>query len=315
MKAIIINEFGDVSKLKLAEVPKPYAQEGEVLVKIKAAGVNPSDCRVREGRMQSILQHRFPIILGWDCAGIVEEVGYAVSRFQPGDEVYAYARRPLVQHGTYAEYIALPESYVALKPKSLPFEEAASIPMVGGAALSSLHNKLFEGETALIMGAAGGVGSFAIQLAKLMGAKVIAMTGAENHAYVRELGADMTIDYWAGDFREALRALAPDKVEVVFDCIGGETIFKAIECLKPGGRFISLSGKYAAEHFEELNIDFYNTVALPNARCLEHIAGLFEQNQLRTFVHSVLPLENAAVAHQLIDSVHTRGKIVLTVDF
>lgn len=314
MKAIILNEFGDTSKLKLVEAPKPSPQEGEVLVRIKAAGVNPSDCRIREGRMQTVLQHRFPIILGWDLAGVVEEVGYAVSRFQEGDEVYAYCRRPVIQYGAYAEYIALPECYLALKPKNIPFEEAASIPLVGVAAFSSLQGKLRAGETALIMGAAGGVGSFAIQLAKLMGAKVIAMTGAENHEYVRGLGADETIDYWAGDFRAALRALAPDRVEVVFDCIGGETIFKALECLKPGGRFITLSGRYTAEHFEELNIDFYNTAALPNAKRLEEVAALFEADKLHTFVHSIIPLENAAVAHQLIDSVHTRGKIVLSID-
>lgn len=215
MKAAVYDEFGGPEKIQIREVAVPEVKEGEVLVRIKAAGVNPVDYVVREGYLKDALPYQFPVIPGWDVAGVVEERGFSARRFNVGDEVYAYARRPVVQHGTFAEYIVIPESYLAARPQRISWEEAAGIPLVGLTAYQSLYDagQLLEGQTVLILGASGGVGSLGIQLAKVKGARVIGVASEKNHAFMKELGADETIDYRNNNVGEAVKAVAPDGVD------------------------------------------------------------------------------------------------------
>ena len=177
MKAVVIKEFGGKEKLDLTEVPKPQPAEDEVLVRIKAAGVNPVDWKIREGWLKDLLPHEFPIILGWDLAGVIEETGDGVDRLKKGDQVYAYNRRSVVQQGTYAEYATVPEDYITQSPQSLSFEESASIPLAALTAYQAVYDavELQQGQSILIVGASGGVGGFAVQFARLIGATVTAI--------------------------------------------------------------------------------------------------------------------------------------------
>ncbi|MFT2010871.1 NADP-dependent oxidoreductase [Pontibacter sp. 13R65] len=310
MKAVLYEEFGGPDKLKVQTVPVPELKEGEVLVRIKAAGVNPVDYAVREGYLKDYLPSSFPIIPGWDVAGVVEDRGFSARRFEPGDEVYAYARRPHVQNGTYAEYIVLPETYLAKKPQNISWEEAAGIPLVGLTAWQSMFDagKLQEGQTVLILGASGGVGSLAIQLAKAKGAKVIGVASERNHAYMKELGADFTLDYKNNHVGEVAKKLMPNGVDLIFDCASGETLEQSLQVLKPGGKLVSIL--HQGEGLDP-NIDFKYVFVEPNARQLYQLRELVESNQLQVHVSKTYRLEEAIEAQKQIQTLHTKGKIVI----
>jgi NADPH:quinone reductase-like Zn-dependent oxidoreductase len=318
MKAVIINEFGDVNQLQLVDLPKPSVGEGEVLIRIKAAGVNPVDWKIRKGLLATRgLPHQFPLILGWDGAGIIEETGFSARRFKVGDAVYAYCRRPVIQKGTYAEYIALPESYVADKPKNISFEEAAAVPLAALTAYQSVYAtaNIQKGENILILGASGGVGSFAVQFAKLVGAKVFALASEKNHAYLKDLGADETIDYKIGDFCTALKKIAPEGMDVVFDCFGGESLQHAHHCLKNGGKLVSICSPTGnADLLAQKNAQFYYVFVEPNVPQLQHIQSLIESTQLKIHVSEIYPLEEVATVHTKSEFLHTTGKIVLKIE-
>jgi NADPH:quinone reductase-like Zn-dependent oxidoreductase len=293
----------------------PEPGEGEVLVRVKAAGVNPADWKIRAGHLKDFLPHEFPIVLGWDLAGVVERVGYSARRFKVSDEVYAYCRRPVVRHGTYAEYVAIPESYLAFRPKAIDFEEAASIPLASLTAYQSVYDavKLTAGESILILGASGGVGSFAVQFGRATGARVIALASQRNHAYLKELGASDTVDYAAGDFRAAVDALAPQGVDVVFDCVGPEALAKGYECLKRGGRVVSILVRDGRELANKAGATHHYVFVEPNVVELDHIRSLVDSGMLRSHLSGVYPLVDVAKAHEAMETGHTRGKIVLTV--
>jgi NADPH:quinone reductase-like Zn-dependent oxidoreductase len=314
MKAMVIHEFGGRDVLKYTDLPTPEPGEGEVLVRVRAAGVNPVDWKIRAGYLKDFLPHKFPIILGWDLAGIVEKVGYSARRFKPGDEVYAYCRRPIVQHGTYAEYVAIPESYLALRPRAISFEEAASIPLAALTAYQSVYDavRLTAGESILILGASGGVGSFAAQLGKVVGARVIALASQKNHAYLKELGAADTVDYASGDFRAAVKSLAPQGVDVVFDCFGAEALAKGYDCLRRGGRAVSILVREGKELADRAGATHHYVFVEPNVVELDHVRSLVDSAMLRSHLSGVYPLAEAAKAHEAMETGHTRGKIVLT---
>lgn len=301
MKAIAIENFGGRSELKLMELPKPVAGTGEVLIKVKAAGVNPVDWKIREGLLRFRLPHQFPIILGWDAAGTI--VG-------TGEEVYAYCRKPVIKDGTYAEYVVVPRTSVAPKPKNLSFVEAASVPLAALTAYQSLFDAagLKRGQTTLIHAAAGGVGGFAVQLAKLAGARVIATASKGKHAYVRELGADEVIDYRAVDFRKMVR-----DVDVAFDTVGGETQGNSAEVVKRGGVLVSILAFGDADAIRKRGVEPRYVFVRPNGAQLRKLARLFEAGKLQTKIAKVFPLRDAAKAHALIEQGHTTGKIVLRV--
>ncbi len=313
MKAIAINEFGGRDTPQFMDLPVPEIKPGEILVRVKAAGVNPVDWKIREGYIKDLFPYEFPIILGWDAAGIVEQAGEEVTRFKEGDEIFAYCRKPVVQGGAYAEYIALEEEHAAIKPKNTSFEEAASIPLAALTAYQSLFDaaKLQSGEIVLIHAAAGGVGGFGVQLAKDRGAMVWGTASGSNREYVQDLGADRVVDYTQVDFREAVRTEYPDGVDVVFDCVGGEVLQKSTDIVRKGGRLISIVADPAGLGRTDIHSDF--VFVAPNSSQLTELARMVEQERLKTHLSEVLPfgLEEAKKAHELSESGRTRGKMVL----
>jgi NADPH2:quinone reductase len=315
MKAIAIREFGGRDKLERMDLPVPEVGEGEVLVRVKGAGVNPVDWKIREGWLKDLFPHRFPLIPGWDAAGIVERIGPGVTRFRVGDEIFAYCRKPVVQGGAYAEYIALTEEHMAVKPRNTTFTEAAGIPLTALTAYQALVDAagIRSGERVLIHAAAGGVGGFGVQIAKERGALVWGTAGSPNGDYVRSLGAERVIDYSTDDFRKVVRSAYPDGVDVVFDCVGGDVLKKSVEIVRKGGRLISIVDSLDERSLGRADIRFQFVFVAPNSRELSELRQMVEQGRLKVHLAEVLPLEAAAKAHELSESRHTRGKIVLSV--
>ena len=310
MKAANFEAFDGPEKVKMTIMEVPELKEGEVLIRIKAAGVNPVDAVISKGVYKNMIPHSLPVIPGWDLCGVVEDRGHAARRFKVGDEVYAYARRPAVKWGTFAEYIVIPDSYLAKKPENLSPEEAAGIPLAGLTAYQSLYDagRLQEKQTVLILGASGGVGSFAIQLAKIKGAKVIGVASKKNHSYMKELGADYTIDYKDTHIGEAAKEIFSEGVDLIFDCTSGESLQQALLALKSSGKLVSILNQG-----KDLNPDihFQYVFVEPNARQLEHLRELAEAGKIKVHVSKTYPLSLAAEALKEIQSLHTTGKIVI----
>src|SRR5213594_4910211 len=241
MKAFIIDRYGSADRVRASEVPDPEMRDDDVLIEIHAAGVNPLDSKIRDGEFKRLLPYRLPLILGNELAGVVIRVGSRVRRFKPGDEVYARPDKNRI--GTFAKFIAVSEDDLAMKPKSLTMEEAASIPLVGLTAWQALieRAKLKKGQKVLIHAGSGGVGTFAIQLAKHVGATVATTTSTANIGLVRRLGADIVIDYKKEDFADVLR-----DYDVVLNSLDKVTLEKSLRVLKSGGQLISISGPPAA---------------------------------------------------------------------
>ena len=308
MKAVRIHRYGGPDALVFETAPCPRPGNGEVLIRVHATAVNPVDWKIREGYLKDVLQHKLPLIIGWDLSGTVIETGPGVTRFRAGDEVFS--RPDIMRDGTYAEIIVVRETEVALKPKSLDHLHAAAIPLAATTAWQALFDAagLSEGQRILIHAAAGGVGSFAVQLAKWKGAQVIGTASARNHDYLRALGADEVIDYRTVLFEEAVRY-----VDVVFDTIGGDTQDRSWKVLKPGGILVSILRPPSAETASEYGVRQEFVFMQPNAAELTEIAELVDAGKLRAVVDTVLPLADARRAHQLNQMGHTRGKIVLKV--
>jgi NADPH:quinone reductase-like Zn-dependent oxidoreductase len=313
VRAIAVNEWGGREKMELVELdPPPCAPDG-VLVRIKAAGVNPVDYKVRGGYMAAKLPFHFPVILGWDVAGVVEEVGPAVTWFRPGDEVYGYVRRHHLQYGTYAELTTAPEGFFAHMPPGLTFEEAAALPLAALTGHQSLEALgLRGGETLFLGGGSGGVGHIAIQLAVARGARVVATASERNHDFLRELGAE-PLDYAADNLPARVRDLLADSgTDAAFDLFGGEAREQAFAALRPGGRLASIAQPppEPRDGHHEVTYIFVR----PSGYDLgEHINPLVAEGRLRPHVEETFPLERAAEAHERIEQGHVRGKLVLTV--
>lgn len=315
MKAVILNAYGGRDVLEVAELPKPAPGVGEVRIEVVAAGVNPVDWKIREGYLKDRLPNQLPIIPGWDVAGRIDALGPDVSAWQVGDEVYAYVRKPVIQHGAYAEFVTFDAAHVARKPKNFSFEEAASVPLAALTAYQSLFDagKLQPGERVLVHAAAGGVGGFAVQLARAAGALVWGTASEANHVYLKELGADHTIDYHAVGVWEQLKESVPDGMDLIYDCIGGDTFDQSLPLLSTQGRIVSILEPNRCQSLIEQGTGAFYVFVEPNGAQLEKLAALAENGKLTTHLAAVLPLEDAARAHELIESLHTRGKIVLKV--
>ncbi|SHF93320.1 NADPH:quinone reductase [Fodinibius roseus] len=311
MRASYFEKFGELDQIKTGTLERPEAGEGEVLVRVRAAGVNPVDAAVARGMLQQAVPAKFPVIPGWDLAGVVEERGHAARRFDAGDEVYAYARRPTVQHGTFAEYVALPECYLARRPGTITMTEAGGIPLVGLTAYQALFQAgdLSEGDTLLILGASGGVGTMAIQLAKTAGAIVIGVASERNQAYMKELGADETIDYTAGNIGEAVRAIVREDIDFIFHCSRGDSLGQSIDTLKSGGQLVSITNSQPGVRDD---ISFRYVFVEPNARQLKHLRELVDKEGITMPVSRTFDLGDTAEAIREIESLHTRGKTVIT---
>ncbi len=308
MKAVRIHEYGSAGVLKYEDAPKPDFAPNEVLVRVVAASINPVDWKVREGYLQQMIPYPLPLILGWDVAGVVEAVGAAVTRFKAGDAVYS--RPDLKRNGTYAEYVAIREDEIAFKPKTVSFVEAAALPLAGITAWEALFtaSQLKAGQTVLIHAASGGVGSLAVQLAKIQGAKVIATTSGKNRALVEALGADQVIDYQIQRFAEVV-----SNVDVVFDTVGGEVQEASWSVLKPGGVLVSIISPPSAEKAQSLGVKNAFVFIDPNAKILAEMAKLVDAGKLRPIVGSEFALRDIAKAHALSQTGHAVGKIVLYV--
>lgn len=315
MKAVVINEFGGTDKLNLTDVPNPQPQNKEVLVQIYNSGVNPVDWKIREGYLKSRLDHQFPIILGWDAAGVITEVGKDVKNFKVGDEIFAYCRKPTVKWGAYAEYICLDESHVALKPKNISFAQAAAIPLTALTAWQSLFDfgKLKKGETVLIHAGAGGVGSMAIQFAKYAGATILTTASSKNHDYVKKLGANFAIDYMTENFAQKVREYAPKGVDLVYDTLGGKALLQSLDLIKPHGRLVSLLEKLDEALVKKHEIEAFYVFVTPNGSQLAQIADLINAGVIMPPEIEEFRLEDVKLAHEKSSSGHTRGKIVLKV--
>jgi len=315
MKAVGINAFGGRERLEWMEAPLPEPLEGEIRIRLKAAAVNPVDWKIREGRLKDRMPHAFPIILGWDGAGVVEALGRGAKRFNAGDEVYAYCRKAVVRDGTYAEYIVLAENNASSKPSNLSFEEAASVPLAALTAYQCLLGaaRLKQDETVLVHAAAGGVGHFAVQMAKHRGARVLGTARSSHHRFLKGLGVDEPVDYAVGDFARAVRRILPDGVDVVLDALGGETLERSAGVLSERGRLVSIVDPPGVESLKAAGVEAHYVFVAPDSEQLAQITRLIESGRLRVHVEAVLPLSEVKQAHERIESGRTTGKIALTV--
>lgn len=306
MKAVRIHAYGKAEVLVYEDAPKPAPNAKQVLVQVRAAGVNPVDWKIRGGMMGMPISE--PITLGFDIAGVVESVGEGVEEWKVGDEVFAYL--PLARAGGYAEYAVAGVKELARKPAKLDFAHAGATPLASLTAWQALFDqgKLEAGQSVLIHGGSGGVGHFAVQLAHWKGAKVYATASAANLEFLKELGADVAIDYKAQRFEE----LAKD-VDVVLDSIGGETQQRSFGVLRKGGVLVSIVGNPDAKKAKELGVRATGMLVKPDGKQLAEIAALLESGKLKTVVSQVLPLADARKAHELSETGHTKGKIVLEV--
>ncbi|MCX4833571.1 NADP-dependent oxidoreductase [Streptomyces sp. NBC_01016] len=309
MKAISYRSYGGPEVLEYGEIRDPKVGPDSVLVKVRAAAVNPVDRHCRAGHLDALLDPVFPVIPGWDVSGVVVQPGVAVTEFAPGDEVIGYVREDFLSRGTFAEYVAAPVRTLARKPRNLTFEEAAGLPLAGLTALQVLTGGLEvqEGDVVLVHAAAGGVGSFAVQIARHFGARVIGTASERNHDYVRELGGE-PVTYGDG-LAERVRALAPEGVDAAFDTVGGETLRVSAELLAPGGRLASIADG------DVVGLGGRYCWVRPDAVDLARLTALAEADVVTVHVDETLPLEQAARAHELSESGRTRGKVVVTVDW
>jgi NADPH:quinone reductase-like Zn-dependent oxidoreductase len=332
MRAFVLQRYGKKSELELAKVPTPEPRDDEVLVQVHAAGVNVLDSKIRDGEFKLILPYRLPLVLGHDVAGEVVKVGSRVQQFKPGDQVYA--RADDFRIGTFAEFVPVKESSLALKPKALTMEEAASIPLVALTAWQALVEKakLQRGQKVFIQAGSGGVGTFAIQLAKHLGATVATTTSTANTALVKSLGADVVIDYKTQDFEAVLR-----DYDVVLNSQDARTLEKSLRVLKPGGKLISISGPPDPEFardigspaFVKLVVRLLSAGTRRKARSrgvgysflfmkasgsqLREITRLFDIGVIRPVIDRVFPFESTNEALAYVQAGRAKGKVVVKV--
>ncbi|MFD5081158.1 NADP-dependent oxidoreductase [Kitasatospora sp. NPDC058406] len=307
MKAIAIRRYGGPEAVEYTDLPDPKVGPDSVLVQVRAAGVNPVDWKVRDGRLDGLLDAHFPLVMGWDAAGVVRAVGGGVTEFAPGDEVYGYVRKDAVEHGTYAELVAAPVRTLARKPAALDWAQAGGLPLAGLTALQALRAVgVSAGDTVLVHAAAGGVGHLAVQLARAAGARVIGTAGERNHAYLRGLGAE-PVAHGEG-LADRVRALAPEGVDAALDLVGGDAVEVSAGLVADPARIASVADfgvKARGGHYVWVR---------PDAAGLAELAELADEGRLTVTVASTFPLAQAASAQALSAEGRTRGKIVLLVD-
>lgn len=309
MKALRIHGFGDEGVLVYEDAPVPPAPgEGELRVRVRAVGVNPLDPKVRAGKVPGLFGDRFPFVLGWDLSGEIESIGEGVDGFVVGDPVFAMLALP--RGGACAELATVHASEAAKKPARLTHEEAAAIPLAALTAWQALVERaaIAPGQTVLVHGGSGGVGGFAVQIAKARGARVLATASARNQDLLRELGADVAIDYE----NTAFDTIAKD-VDVVLDVVGGETLARSIAITKPGGIVVSIVANPDATALEARGVRGARLVVRPDAKALAEIAALVDAGRITPVVSAVHSLADGAAAHRAVATGHTRGKIVLRV--
>jgi NADPH2:quinone reductase len=314
MRAMVITKFGGPDVFELQEIERPQPRPGEVLVRVVASGTNPVDAKIRQAGTWAGIP--LPAVLGYDVSGVIEEAGPGVSRLKPGDEVFYTPEIFGNRHGSYAEFTVASEDIVARKPAGLSHIEAAGIPLAGGTAWEAVIRRLAikPGETLLIHGGAGGVGSFAVQFAKAAGARVIATASQANHVFLKELGADVAIDYQDQNVAEQILGEAGSAgVDASFDVAGGNAEMSTL-VTRPFGRIATIlppTGDLSALYMK--NQTLFGTFLSRESARLREMMPLFERQQAKVIVDSIMPLEDVVKAHERLDSGHGRGKIILTV--
>ncbi|MCZ7497342.1 NADP-dependent oxidoreductase [Agrobacterium tumefaciens] len=332
MKAFVVEKYKKKGPLLLTTVPEPTLKDGDVLVRIQATAVNLLDSKVRDGEFKLILPYRPPFVLGHDLAGTVVKVGSRVRHFKVGDEVYARPRDHRV--GTFAEFLAIDEADVARKPQNLSFEEAASIPLVGLTAWQALVEvgKVRPGQKVFIQAGSGGVGTFAIQLAKHLGATVATTTSASNSELVKSLGADVVIDYKSQDFEKVLSGY-----DLVINSQDQKTLEKSLRVLKPGGKLISISGppdpafakslglnpvvrliirllsRRVRKNASKLGVGYSFLFMRADGQQLGEITSLIEQGAIKPVIDRVFPFDRTPEAVSYVETGRAKGKVVITV--
>jgi NADPH:quinone reductase-like Zn-dependent oxidoreductase len=305
VRGVAYDRFGDEDVLSVRDdLPEPPVGPDTVLVRTRAAGVNPVDIGIRGGHLAGAYPHHFPIIPGWDLAGVVERVGPAVVDFAPGDEVFGYVRRDDVQWGTAAEFVPVPQRCLAHKPESLGFAEAGALPLAGLTAYQALTEVLDvgEGDRVLVHRAAGGVGFFAVQIAVALGAHVIGTASPRNHGFLRDAGAAEVLDYAAGPISGQLA----EPVDAVLDLVGGETLADAPAQVREPARIASVVDPVVLE------LGGRYVFVRPDAHDLEELARMADAGQLRVPIAKAFPLAETAAAQRLVAGGHVRGKVVIT---
>lgn len=305
MKAVVVNQFGGPDVLKYEDAPRPEPKDDEILVRVMAAAVNPVDSYVRQGR---VVKGNLPMIIGSDIAGLVEKAGVNAKKFKPGDAIYCYLS--VVRGGAYAEYAIAKESEAALKPKNISFVEAAAVPLAGTTAWQALIDdaKLSAGQTVLIHGGSGGVGSFAIPIAKARGAKVIATASTAHQATLKQLGVDQAIDYTTAKFEDVVK-----DVDLVLNCVRADALGRSYGVVKKGGTIVSITDEPDQTECAKRGLTCSRVGAHPGAKALEELTKLIEAGKMKPVVSQTFPLADASKAHQQIETRHTVGKIVLEV--
>ncbi|WP_067453252.1 NADP-dependent oxidoreductase [Actinomadura macra] len=303
MRAVTYDSYAD-PRLTVGEVPEPKVGPGSVLVEVRAAGVNPVDWKAMAGGLDPLMDAVFPVIPGWDVAGVVRGRGPDVPEFAPGDEVMAYARKEILRDGTFAQYVAVPAAHVALKPVALDWEQAGGLPLAGMTAQRSLDRlDIGHDDVLLVHAASAGVGGFAVQIARSRGARVIGTASEPNHDYLRELGAE-PVAYGDG-LADRVRDLAPDGVSAVADFVGGQ-LATTLAVLRPGGRHTSVADREVEEH------GGHWIWVRPDGAKLALLSDLVEQGALTVDVAGTFSLDEVGAAFDASRSGHTRGKLVIT---
>lgn len=313
MKAVFITQYGSEQVLEYGEVEKPTPEPTELLVKVHASSVNPVDWKIRSGHVQLLTGYSFPMVLGFDVAGVVEEVGSRVTRFQPGDAIYAFLGTP--PGGAYAEYAIVAESAACFKPDNLSYEEAAAIPLTGLTALQALRDvaQIERDNNLLINGASGGVGIFAVQIAKAMGTRVTGVCSTANVELVRSLGADRVIDYTQTDFtQEAIQ------YDVIFDAVGMRSLWECQKCLTPYGVYVSTLPTPATVFQSAITSILPGQssqliLAKPSGWDLAYLKDLIAAGKLRSILDRTYPLTEVAAAHTYSQQGHAVGKIAINI--
>lgn len=324
MRAIVINGFGGPEQLVWDDLPMPEPAAGEVLVRVLCAGVNPADWKTRVGKLSAYIDYHFPFVLGFDFAGIVEAVGEGVDGFAPGDRVFGMSKQGQGRDGSYAEYCIADAAFLAPLPNGWSFAQAAALPVAGTTAYGGLVDVggLSAGQTVLINGGAGGVGSLAIQIAHALGARVAVTCGPDNMSYVRGFGADHAIDYRAGDVAQAVRKWAPGGVDLVLDAVGLDSLLpSAVDIVAPGGRYVeiaTLASQASADDVARAAASGVSILSNMNAvmrlpQHLKELAALCATGGVKPPAIEIMPLGDAAEAHRRIEGQHVRGKIILEV--
>lgn len=311
MKAAQFNKYGDSTVIEINnEAIAPAPGKSQILVKVAASGINPVESAIRNGYMQKMLPLSFPATVGGDFSGVISEVGEDVTDFKPGDEVYGLANQFKGGSGAVAELVTASQSNSGLKPSSIDHTQAASLPLVGTSALQAIeeHIQIKDGQKILIQGGAGGVGSIAVQIAKMHGAYVAVTAGSKDLEYVKSLGADEVIDYQSQDFTTIIK-----DYDAVFDTAGGETTNKSISVLKKGGILVSMSGQAADELVQKQEITALTQTTKGDTAQLARLKELIDSGKVKPTVDKVFPLDEAREAYEYLEKNHPKGKIVIEI--